>query len=192
MLHNFICIFYVIQPLAIISPLYLRRNILGWATNIYFYRFQMFQNMFQSWNISGSISKLVVCPILAHFLVPMMSQGHFWPQKGHFWPSKVIQNGRSFLTRGQRMTITWRMASLIDLDIYFRFNPYARKFNPEDLTRMNSYGKLLWRNFKWPVQNFQSLYSSFIENGLFSGAVLGSVFEQKLLNSNSRPEQICT
>ena len=67
MLHKLCSIAYVIQPLTIISPLYLRRNILGWATNIYFYRFQMFQNMFQSWNISGSISKLVVLPDFGQF-----------------------------------------------------------------------------------------------------------------------------
>ena len=108
-LHNLCCISYVIQPLTIISPLYLRRNILGWATNIYFYRFQMFQNMFQSWNISGSISKLVVCSILVHF----------WPIIELSQSLKVIFDHKevnfdhltewSFLTRGQKMTITWKM-----------------------------------------------------------------------------------
>ena len=35
-------------------------------------------------------------------------------------------------------------------------------------------------HFMVPEENFESLYSSFIENGLFSGAVLGSVFDQKV------------
>ena len=38
-----------------------------------------------------------------------------------------------------------------------------------------------------PVENFESLYSSFIENGLFSGAVLGSVFDQEVIRGQGRP-----
>ena len=100
MLHKLCSISYVIQPLTLISPLYLRRNILGWATNIYFYRFQMFQNMFQSWNISGSISKLVVCPILANFLKPIQVSRSFLAMRRSFLAMRrsFLAIWRSFLT----------------------------------------------------------------------------------------------